>query len=168
MEKNWIVKEQGNPVLVRHLAAELGIDQTLANLLLQRGVQTFSQAKDFFRPQLNQLHDPFLMKDMDKAIARIQKAIAGNEKIMIFGDYDVDGTTAVALVYSFLKKYSPNVSFYIPDRYNEGYGISYQGIDYARDSGISLIIALDCGIKANEKIDYANDRARISGSTESS
>jgi single-stranded-DNA-specific exonuclease len=158
MEKNWIVKEQGNPVLIRHLSAELGIDQTLANLLLQRGIQTFDQAKDFFRPQLSQLHDPFLMKDMDKAVDRIRKAIENNENIMVYGDYDVDGTTAVSLVYSFLKKICPTVSFYIPDRYNEGYGISYQGIDYAREHNISLIIALDCGIKANEKIDYANDR----------
>ncbi|MDR2358389.1 MAG: single-stranded-DNA-specific exonuclease RecJ [Prevotellaceae bacterium] len=158
MEKNWIVKEQGNPVLIRHLSAELGIDQTLANLLVQRGVHAFSEAKDFFRPQLSHLHDPFLMRDMDKAVERIQQAIGNKEKIMVYGDYDVDGTTAVSLVYSFLKKYSPFVSFYIPDRYSEGYGISYQGIDYARDHGISLIIALDCGIKANEKIDYANDR----------
>ncbi|MDR1406363.1 MAG: single-stranded-DNA-specific exonuclease RecJ [Prevotellaceae bacterium] len=158
MEKNWTVKEQGNPVLIRHLSAELGIDQTLANLLVQRGVQTFSEAKDFFRPQLHHLHDPFLMRDMDRAVARIRQAIEKQEKIMVYGDYDVDGTTAVSLVYSFLKKYSPLVSFYIPDRYSEGYGISYQGIDYARDHGISLVIALDCGIKANEKIDYANDR----------
>ncbi|MDR2801698.1 MAG: single-stranded-DNA-specific exonuclease RecJ, partial [Prevotellaceae bacterium] len=158
MEKNWVVKEQGNPVLIRHLSAELGIDQTLANLLVQRGVQSFSEAKDFFRPQLSHLHDPFLMCDMDKAVERIQQAIESKEKIMVYGDYDVDGTTAVSLVYSFLKTYSPFVSFYIPDRYNEGYGISYQGIDYARDHGISLVIALDCGIKANEKIDYANDR----------
>jgi len=158
LDKNWIVKEQGNPVLVRHLSAELGIDQTLANLLVQRGIQSFAHAKNFFRPQLDQLHDPFLMRDMDKAVARIQKALANQEKIMVYGDYDVDGTTAVSLVYSFLKKISPLVSFYIPDRYTEGYGISYQGIDYARDSGISLVIALDCGIKANEKIDYANDR----------
>ncbi|MDR0582532.1 MAG: single-stranded-DNA-specific exonuclease RecJ [Prevotellaceae bacterium] len=158
MEKNWIVKEQGNPVLIRHLSAELGIDQTLANLLVQRGVHTFSEAKDFFRPQLSHLHDPFLMRDMDKAVARIWQAIENKEKIMVYGDYDVDGTTAVSLVYSFLKKYTPFVSFYIPDRYSEGYGISYQGIDYAREHGISLVIALDCGIKANEKIDYANDR----------
>ncbi len=158
MEKNWIVKEQGNPAMVRHLAAELGVDQTLANLLVQRGIQTFAESKNFFRPQLSQLHDPFLMRDMDKAVERIQNAIANNEKIMVYGDYDVDGTTAVSLVYSFLKKISPLVSFYIPDRYSEGYGISYQGIDYARDNGISLVIALDCGIKAIEKIDYANDR----------
>ena len=159
MEKYWIIKEQGNPALIRLLSVELGIDQTLANLLVQRGINTFSEAKDFFRPQLSQLHDPFLMRDMDKAIARIQKAIENNEKIMVYGDYDVDGTTAVSLVYSFLKKkVAAQVSYYIPDRYSEGYGISYQGIDYARDNGISLVIALDCGIKAIEKIDYANDR----------
>ncbi len=159
LDKKWIVKEQGNPIVVRHLASELGIDQTLANLLVQRNVNTFDEAKNFFRPELANLHDPFLMKDMDKAIDRIDKAIAGKEKIMVYGDYDVDGTTAVALVYTFLKTISPNVSFYIPDRYNEGYGISYQGINYAKEHGISLIIALDCGIKANEKIDYANDRS---------
>ena len=159
MEKYWIIKEQGNPALIRLLSAELGIDQTLANLLVQRGINTFSEAKDFFRPQLSHLHDPFLMRDMDKAVERIQKAIANNEKIMVYGDYDVDGTTAVSLVYSFLKKQvGAQVSFYIPDRYSEGYGISFTGIDYARDHNISLIIALDCGIKAIEKIDYANDR----------
>ncbi|MDR2362507.1 MAG: single-stranded-DNA-specific exonuclease RecJ [Prevotellaceae bacterium] len=158
MEKIWKVKESGNPVSVRHLAAELDIDQTLANLLVQRGVTTFAEAKMFFRPQLAHLHDPFLMKDMDKAVARIRRAIQTNERIMIYGDYDVDGTTAVSMVYSFLKRFSPHVSFYIPDRYNEGYGISFQGIDYAKQSAISLIIALDCGIKANDRIDYARER----------
>jgi single-stranded-DNA-specific exonuclease len=159
LEKKWIVKEQGNPVTVRHLASELGIDQTLANLLVQRNICSFNEAKTFFRPQLENLHDPFLMTDMDKALDRIQQAIDNKEKIMIYGDYDVDGTTAVALVYNFLKHFSPYVSYYIPDRYSEGYGISYQGINYAQENGISLIIALDCGIKANEKIDYANDRS---------
>ncbi len=159
LDRKWIIKEQGNPALVRQLASELGVDQTLANLLVQRGVRSFDEAKNFFRPSLENIHDPFLMKDMDKAVQRIEKAIASGEKIMVYGDYDVDGTTAVALVYSFLKKYSPNVSYYIPDRYTDGYGISYRGIDYAKEQGISLIIALDCGIKANEKIHYANDRS---------
>ncbi len=159
LEKKWIVKEQGNPIVVRHLASELGIDQTLANLLVQRNVNTFDEAKSFFRPELFNLHDPFLMKDMDKAIDRIDKALYDKEKIMVYGDYDVDGTTAVALVYTFLKELGANVSFYIPDRYDEGYGISYQGINYAKEHGVSLMIALDCGIKAKEKIDYANDRS---------
>ena len=159
LDKKWILKEQGNPIAVRHLASELGIDQTLSNLLVQRNINTFDQAKSFFRPDLVNLHNPFLMKDMDKAIERIDRAVAKQEKIMVYGDYDVDGTTAVALVYSFLKELGANVSFYIPDRYDEGYGISYQGINYAKGHNISLIIALDCGIKANEKIDYANDRS---------
>jgi len=159
LDKKWILKEQGNPIAVRHLASELGIDHTLSNLLIQRNINTFDEAKNFFRPELANLHDPFLMKDMDKAIDRIDRAIAKQEKIMVYGDYDVDGTTAVALVYSFLKELGANVAFYIPDRYDEGYGISYQGINYAKEHSISLIIALDCGIKANEKIDYANDRS---------
>jgi single-stranded-DNA-specific exonuclease len=158
MEKNWKVKEQGNPALVRRLADELSIDQTLASLLVQRDIKSFDEAKAFFRPQLSDLHDPFLMKDMDKAVERIRGAIQRNEKIMIYGDYDVDGTTAVSLVYSFLKNITPGVSFYIPDRYSEGYGISFQGIDYAAQHGISLVIVLDCGIKANDKIAYANNR----------
>lgn len=158
MEKIWKLKEQGDPELVSHLSAALGIDRTLANLLVQRGMQSYAEAETFFRPQLTHLHDPFLMKDMDKAVARIQQAIRNHEKIMVYGDYDVDGTTAVSLVYSFLKSFSPQTSFYIPDRYNEGYGISFQGVDYAAQHGISLIIALDCGIKANDKIDYANER----------
>jgi single-stranded-DNA-specific exonuclease len=158
LEKKWIIKEQGDPIAARHLAGALGIDQTLANLLVQRNVNSFEDAKKFFRPALENLHDPFLMTDMHKALDRIQRAVDGQEKIMIYGDYDVDGTTAVALVYSFLKKFSAHVSYYIPDRYNEGYGVSYAGIDYAKQQGVSLVIALDCGIKANEKIDYANDR----------
>ncbi|MDR0729220.1 MAG: single-stranded-DNA-specific exonuclease RecJ [Prevotellaceae bacterium] len=158
MEKIWKVKESGNPVSVRHLAAELDIDQTLANLLVQRGVTSFAEAKMFFRPQLADLHDPFLMKDMDKAVARVRRAIQTNERMMIYGDYDVDGTTAVSMVYSFLKRFSPHVLFYIPDRYNEGYGISFQGIDYAKQHAVSLIIALDCGIKANDRVDYARER----------
>jgi single-stranded-DNA-specific exonuclease len=158
LEKKWTIKEQGDPITTRHLAVALGIDPTLANLLVQRNVRSFDEAKLFFRPVLENLHDPFLMTDMHKALDRIQQAIGQQEKIMIYGDYDVDGTTAVALVYTFLKKFSPHVSYYIPDRYNEGYGVSYAGVNYAMQHGISLVIALDCGIKANEKIDYANDR----------
>ena len=139
---------------------KLGIDRNLAILLIQRGVTTFDEAKAFFRPSLNTLHDPFLMKDMDKAVNRIEKAIADKEKILVYGDYDVDGTTAVALVYLYLKRFfnKKRIEFYIPDRYEEGYGISYKGIDYAADNDFSLVIALDCGIKAVEKIEYANSR----------
>jgi single-stranded-DNA-specific exonuclease len=136
----------------------LNIDIHLANLLVQRGIRTFDEAKSFFRPQLTDLHDPFLMKDMDLAIERIEKAIHNNEKILVYGDYDVDGTSAVALVYSFIKEYYNEVDYYIPDRYSEGYGISYKGIDFAKENGFTLIIALDCGIKAVQQIDYANER----------
>ncbi|HPB24374.1 MAG TPA: DHH family phosphoesterase, partial [Bacteroidales bacterium] len=144
--------------LIQQLAKELNVSFPIANLLYQRGITTFEAARNFFRPELSHLHDPFLMKDMDKAIARIEKAIEKKEPMLIYGDYDVDGTSAVALVYSFLKNYYPDIDFYIPDRYTEGYGISYQGIDYAAEKGISLIIALDCGIKAVEKIDYATEK----------
>lgn len=139
---------------------KLGIDKNLATLLVQRGVTTFDEAKTFFRPSLDSLHDPFLMKDMDKAVERIEQAIKNKEKILVYGDYDVDGTTAVALVYLYLKRFfnKKKIEFYIPDRYEEGYGISYKGIDYAADNDFSLVIALDCGIKAVEKIEYANSR----------
>ncbi|HUH33410.1 MAG TPA: single-stranded-DNA-specific exonuclease RecJ, partial [Daejeonella sp.] len=136
----------------------LNIDEVLATLLVKRGVKNFNEARDFFRPNLLQLHDPFLMKDMEQAILRIEKAIASAEKILIYGDYDVDGTTSVALVYSFLKKYHTQLDYYIPDRYKEGYGISSAGIDYAFQNNFSLIIALDCGIKSVDKIDYANSK----------
>lgn len=158
LDKKWIVKEPGNPAIVRNLASELGVDPSLANLLVQRNITNLFQAKSFFRPQLEDLHDPFLMKDMDKAVRRLDKAIKESEKILVYGDYDVDGTTAVALVYSFLRKETPMVSFYIPDRYTEGYGISYVGIDHAVNEGCTLIIALDCGIKAIEKVVYAKER----------
>jgi len=158
LDKKWIVREPGNPALVRQLSAELGIDQSLANLLVQRGIRHFNEAKDFFRPQLSSLHDPFLMKDMSLAVTRLDKALQDNEKILVYGDYDVDGTTAVALVYSFLRNFSNRISYYIPDRYIEGYGISYLGIDTALEQGVSLVIALDCGIKAIEKVQYAKER----------
>ncbi|HQN81390.1 MAG TPA: single-stranded-DNA-specific exonuclease RecJ [Bacteroidales bacterium] len=158
LEKKWIVKEPGNPALVRQLVAELGVDPALANLLVQRNIKDFAQAKSFFRPQLEDLHDPYLMKDMDKAVKRLDRAIRESEKILVYGDYDVDGTTAVALVYSFLRKETPMVSYYIPDRYSEGYGISQLGIDTAADEGCTLIIALDCGIKANDKVEYARKK----------
>ncbi|MCK9616590.1 MAG: single-stranded-DNA-specific exonuclease RecJ [Lentimicrobiaceae bacterium] len=158
MERRWVLKQRGNETHIRHLAEAININKHLSNLLVQRGITTFEQAKTFFRPELSQLHDPFLMKDMDKAIQRIEQSIASKEKILVYGDYDVDGTSAVALVYTFLQSLYDQLDFYIPDRYAEGYGISYQGIDYASDNGISLIIALDCGIKAVEKIKYANEK----------
>ena len=159
LEKKWIVKEPGNPALVRQLSADLGIDQTLANLLVQRNIKSQAEARAFLRPQLDQLHDPFLMKDMDKAVERLISAISRQEKILIYGDYDVDGTTAVSLVYSFLRKHSNNnLDYYIPNRYAEGYGISYKGIDWAYENGFTLIIALDCGIKAVEKVKYAKEK----------
>ncbi|MBL7923416.1 MAG: single-stranded-DNA-specific exonuclease RecJ [Bacteroidia bacterium] len=157
MEKKWVLKPQGDPEVVNRLAAELRINKILVNLLVQRGVQTYEEAKKFFRPSLDDLHDPFLMKDMDKAIERIGEALARKEHILVYGDYDVDGTTAVSLVYTFLKTYSGNIHYYIPDRYKEGYGISRQGIDWAKENGYSLIIALDCGIKSVDKIDYARE-----------
>ena len=154
-ERKWILKDPADPEKVGRLSAELGIDRVLAELLVKRGVETFEQARSFFRPSLDDLHDPFLMKDMDKAVKRLRTAITTEEGILVYGDYDVDGTTAVALVYSFLRRYSTNVDFYIPDRYEDGYGLSYRGIDWANEHGFSLIITLDCGIKANEKVDYA-------------
>lgn len=158
MEKRWVLKEQGDASEVARLSGDLGIDTVLANLLVQRGVRTFEQSKNFFRPSLEMLYDPFLMKDMDLAVARIQEAILKNEKILVYGDYDVDGTTAVALMYAFLSKIFDKIYYYIPNRYSEGYGISFAGIDYATDNGYSLVIALDCGIKAVEKVEYARQK----------
>ena len=158
MEKRWVIKEQGDEELISKLQEVLKIEPTLANLLAQRGITSYDEAKTFFRPELSQMHDPFLMKDMDKAVKRIEDAINRREKILVYGDYDVDGTTAVALVYSFLKKLYDDVDFYIPDRYKEGYGISIQSIDFAAKSGYKLVIALDCGIKAVEKVEYATSK----------
>lgn len=160
MINTWIFKtptdQQYN--IIKNLASELNVSPVQAQLLVQRGIYTFEEARSFFRPDFANLHDPFLMADMDKAINRLTEAIQDNEKILIYGDYDVDGTTSVSMVYKFIKKFYSNVDFYIPDRYNEGYGISYQGIDFAENHGIKLIIALDCGIKAIEKIKYANEK----------
>jgi len=159
IEKRWVVKPQGDPKAVAGLAAGLGISPVLANLLVQRGIDTVEEARRFFNPQLSGLHDPFLMKDMDRAVGRIERAVRDGEKIMVYGDYDVDGTTAVALVYKFLRKIGhKNLSFYIPDRYTEGYGISIKGIDHAARKGVTLVIALDCGIKATEKVVYAKSK----------
>ena len=158
MVKNWIIKQQGDENVLQHLQEVLGVDKPIANILNQRGIRSFEDAKKFFRPELSHLHDPFLMKDMDKAIERINRAIISHEKVMIYGDYDVDGTTAVALVYSYFKDYFSDVIYYIPDRYDEGYGISFKGIDFAAANSVRLVIALDCGIKACEKIRYAKTK----------
>ncbi len=158
MQKRWEIKEKVDNEIVMMLSRALNISTLLANLLAQRGVKNFDEARSFFRPKLIQLHDPFLMRDMDKAIYRIEKALRNREKILVWGDYDVDGTTAVALVYTFLKSICKDVGFYIPDRYSEGYGVSVVGIDFARENHYSLIIALDCGIKAVENITYAYDK----------
>ncbi|MFP4469135.1 MAG: single-stranded-DNA-specific exonuclease RecJ [Bacteroidales bacterium] len=157
MEKRWVIKEKGDPAAVMELSRSLNISTLLANLLVQRGITTFEEAKAFFRPKLTQLHDPFLMKDMDRAVHRIENAIRYREKILVYGDYDVDGTTAVALVYTFLKSLYKEVDFYIPDRYSEGYGISKSGVEFARNHNFTLIIALDCGIKAIDNIRYAGE-----------
>lgn len=157
-ECKWILKEQADPAKVDRLSAEVGIDKVLAELLVRRGVETFDQARAFFRPSLDDLHDPFLMTGMHEAVERLHKAITGKEKILVYGDYDVDGTTAVALVYSFIQRFTKNAGFYIPDRYDEGYGVSYKGIDHAAEGGYTLIITLDCGIKAIEKVEYAREK----------
>jgi len=157
-EKRWIIREDYDLENVEKLAASLGVDRIIATLLIERGVTTFEEARRFFRPGLDQIHDPFLMKGMRQAIERINEAIERRQRIMVYGDYDVDGTSAVALVYSYLKELDHNIDFYIPDREREGYGISYQGIDYAHETGVSLMIALDCGIKANEQVAYAKER----------
>ena len=154
----WTLKPEPNTETVSLLSKELNINPTLAKLIAQRGITSFKEAKNYFRPSLENIHDPFLMKDMDLAVARIETAIANNENILVFGDYDVDGTTAVSLVSSYLKTIYSNVATYIPDRYKEGYGVSYAGIDFAQDNDFSLIIALDCGIKAIEKVKYASDK----------
>ncbi len=159
IKKRWVVREPGDPEVVASFAKTLGIAPELAELLIQRGIETPEKAKNFFEPSLDTLHDPFLMKGMERAVERVHQAITSNEKVMVYGDYDVDGTTAVALVYKFLRQVGhQNVSFYIPDRYNDGYGISYRGIDHAVAKGVTLIIVLDCGIKAVEKVLYAKQR----------
>ncbi|PWS27377.1 single-stranded-DNA-specific exonuclease RecJ [Pedobacter yonginense] len=156
MEKRWVQASNCNDDTITTIANQLNIDRSLAKILVQRNVCNYDQAKDFFRPNLDHLHNPFLMKDMDLAIERIERALTSHEKILIYGDYDVDGTTSVALAYSFFAQFTENIEYYIPDRYLEGYGISTAGIDYARDNEFSLVIALDCGIKSIDKIAYAN------------
>ena len=156
--KAWKFKNPGDINDVKHLSAKLNVDMTIANLLVQRGIKTYDEAKAFFRPRMADLHDPFLMKDMDKAVVRLREAVEKQEKVLIYGDYDVDGTTSVSLMYMFLKDKIKELDFYIPDRYSEGYGISPKAIEWAAEEKFSLIIVLDCGIKAIEKIAYAKTR----------
>jgi len=158
MNKRWAIRENADEQEVKALSAALNIDEVLTALLISRGIRTYEDARLFFRPDELHLHDPFLMADMEKAVVRIEDAVATGEKIMIYGDYDVDGTTAVSVVYSFFKKYCSHLEYYIPDRYTEGYGISTKGIDYAAENGFKLIVALDCGIKSVDKIAYANTK----------
>jgi single-stranded-DNA-specific exonuclease len=155
-EKRWRIKDIDH-AKAKTLVETLKIHPILCSILVQRGIQSYEQAKHFFRPQLTDLHDPWLMKDMDKAVGRILQALAGNEKILVFGDYDVDGTTAVACMYQFLKQHHPYTDFYIPHRYREGYGVSKAGIDFAFENNLSLIISLDCGIKSIELVEYAKE-----------
>lgn len=154
----WTLKPKPEEEKINELATALQVSRTIASLLLQRGISSFEEARQFFRPSLNDLHDPYLMKDMDKAVARLEKAIANEENILVFGDYDVDGTTAVSLVSGYLRSFYPNVATYIPDRYDEGYGVSFKGIDFADDNEFSLIIALDCGIKSIDHVAYAKEK----------
>lgn len=156
-EKKWIVKEPGNPLYTRQLVKDLGIDEVLANLLVQRGLSSTEQVRSFFSPSLQMLHNPFLMKDMEEAVERVHRAVESREKILVYGDYDVDGTSAVSLVYSFLRQFTDNIDYYVPDRYDEGYGISMHGVDWAHEQGCSLVIALDCGIKEVSAVEHARD-----------
>lgn len=157
-QKSWQFKPEPDPEITQNLARALEVPQAAARLLVQRGVESFAAAKDFFRPNWTQLHDPFLMKDMDRAVARIQQEVNHGNPIMVFGDYDVDGTTSVSLMMAYLQRYGVALTPYIPDRYQEGYGISKQGIDVAKQQGIGLIIALDCGIKAHDQVAYAKEQ----------
>ncbi|MDX2414415.1 MAG: single-stranded-DNA-specific exonuclease RecJ, partial [Bacteroidales bacterium] len=158
MEKRWVVKKKGDTAVVKQLAGALKVTESLANLMTQRNITTVEEATVFFNPSIDSLHDPFLMKDMNIAVDRISAAIKKNERILVYGDYDVDGTTAVALMYSFLRDQYSNVEYYIPDRYKEGYGISFQGLDFAYQNNCKVVIALDCGIKAVEKVKYASTK----------
>lgn len=160
-EKRWSYKSVPNLEVVNDLAQSLTIDKSLASMLVQRGITAFDEARDFFRPKLEHLHDPFLMADMQKAVERLTEAIENGEKIMVYGDYDVDGTTAVALVYGFLSTFYGNLEYYNPDRYEEGYGVSVKGIEWAAEQGVSLIICLDCGIKAQDKVALATEKFAI-------
>ena len=153
----WTLKPSVDEHKVQHLVDALAVDRSIAHLLVQRGIETFEEAKAFFRPKIEDLHNPFLMKDMDKAVERIERALATNERILVYGDYDVDGTTSVALMATYLETKTDQIATYIPDRFEEGYGVSYKGIDYAIDNDFTLIVALDCGVKAVDKVQYAKD-----------
>lgn len=157
MEKRWVIKEETEQQTIIELIEELGVSKPIANVLGQRGISTFEQAKAYFRPNLEELHDPFLMKGMNEAVDRIEEAISNHENILIYGDYDVDGTTAVSLLFSYLHQDYEQIGYYIPDRYSEGYGISMQGVDFAINNSFSLIVSLDCGIKAVAEISYAKE-----------
>jgi single-stranded-DNA-specific exonuclease len=154
----WTLKPSVDEHKVQHLVDALAVDRSIAHLLVQRGIETFEEAKAFFRPKIEDLHNPFLMKDMDKAVERIERALATNERILVYGDYDVDGTTSVALMATYLETKTDQIATYIPDRFEEGYGVSYKGIDYAIDNDFTLIVALDCGVKAVDKVQYAKDK----------
>jgi single-stranded-DNA-specific exonuclease len=154
----WTLKPSVDEHKVQHLVDALAVDRSIAHLLVQRGIETFEEAKAFFRPKMEDLHNPFLMKDMDKAVERIERALATNERILVYGDYDVDGTTSVALMATYLETKTDQIATYIPDRFEEGYGVSYKGIDYAIDNDFTLIVALDCGVKAVDKVQYAKDK----------
>lgn len=154
----WTLKPSVDEHKVQHLVDALAVDRSIAHLLVQRGIETFEEAKAFFRPKIEDLHNPFLMKDMDKAVERIERALATNEHILVYGDYDVDGTTSVALMATYLETKTDQIATYIPDRFEEGYGVSYKGIDYAIDNDFTLIVALDCGVKAVDKVQYAKDK----------
>ncbi|WP_210462651.1 single-stranded-DNA-specific exonuclease RecJ [Rufibacter roseolus] len=159
MQKRWVVKDAPDAAKVQHIAQSLNLVPALAAILCQRDICTFDEAKTFFRPSLQDLHDPFLLKDMDKAVNRLVDALHRQERILIYGDYDVDGTTSVALVYGFLQPFfQDRIEYYIPDRYSEGYGVSFRGIDYAQENDFSLIISLDCGVKSIDKVAYANTK----------
>lgn len=159
MNFDWVIEKQAEILRIRELSKDLNnLHPALSNMLIQRRIDEYRKAKQFFSPQLEDLHDPFLMKDMQKAVERLEKAVENEERVLIYGDYDVDGTTSVALVYSFLQVYLKNIEYYVPDRYSEGYGISTKGIDFAAEKKYSLVIALDCGIKAVDKIEYANSK----------
>jgi single-stranded-DNA-specific exonuclease len=158
MEKKWLLRERGDESVVTTLATEMAVPAAIANLMVQRGITNKKQAEEFFNPSLKGLHDPFLMKDMNRAVDRISTAISRNEKILVYGDYDVDGTTSVAMMYAFLRERHTSLDYYIPDRYHEGYGLSLKGVDYAAETGCRLIVALDCGIKAVEKVKYARSK----------
>ena len=158
MEKRWLLRERGDESVVTTLATEMAVPAAIANLMVQRGITKKKQAEEFFNPSLKSLHDPFLMKDMNRAVDRISTAIARNEKILVYGDYDVDGTTSVAMMYAFLRERHTSLDYYIPDRYHEGYGLSLKGVDFAAETGCRLIVALDCGIKAVEKVRYARSK----------